>query len=213
MTTKRFIAIAGNIGSGKTTLTRMLSDHYSWEPHFEVVSNNPYLSDFYGDMNRWSLQLQVFFLSKRFQAHQTIVKSNISAIQDRSIYEDAHIFARALKEGGQMDERDYENYFELYTTMTQFLNPPDLVVYVKRSVNCLKERIKERGRSFEQNIPKEYLQLLERCYEDWIKEYDLGKVLIVNADTLDFKNSEDDFKYVCSQIESSLTHPTRFTNC
>ena len=164
-------------------------------------------------MNRWSLQLQVFFLSKRFQAHQTIVKSNISAIQDRSIYEDAHIFARALKEGGQMDERDYENYFELYTTMTQFLNPPDLVVYVKRSVNCLKERIKERGRSFEQNIPKEYLQLLERCYEDWIKEYDLGKVLIVNADTLDFKNSEDDFKYVCSQIESSLTHPTRFTNC
>ena len=191
----------------------MLSDHYSWEPHFEVVSNNPYLSDFYGDMNRWSLQLQVFFLSKRFQAHQTIVKSNISAIQDRSIYEDAHIFARALKEGGQMDERDYENYFELYTTMTQFLNPPDLVVYVKRSVNCLKERIKERGRSFEQNIPKEYLQLLERCYEDWIKEYDLGKVLIVNADTLDFKNSEDDFKYVCSQIESSLTHPTRFTNC
>ncbi|MSP18595.1 MAG: ATP-binding cassette domain-containing protein [Bdellovibrionales bacterium] len=213
MTTKRFIAIAGNIGSGKTTLTRMLSDHYSWEPHFEVVSNNPYLSDFYGDMNRWSLQLQVFFLSKRFQAHQTIVKSNISAIQDRSIYEDAHIFARALKEGGQMDERDYENYFELYTTMTQFLNPPDLVVYVKRSVNCLKERIKERGRSFEQNIPKDYLQLLERCYEDWIKEYDLGKVLIVNADTLDFKNSEDDFKYVCSQIESSLTHPTRFTNC
>ena len=213
MTTKRFIAIAGNIGSGKTTLTRMLSDHYSWEPHFEVVSNNPYLSDFYGDMNRWSLQLQVFFLSKRFQAHQTIVKSNISAIQDRSIYEDAHIFARALKEGGQMDERDYENYFELYTKMTQFLNPPDLVVYVKRSVNCLKERIKERGRSFEQNIPKEYLQLLERCYEDWIKEYDLGKVLIVNADTLDFKNSEDDFKYVCSQIESSLTHPTRFTNC
>ena len=170
MTTKRFIAIAGNIGSGKTTLTRMLSDHYSWEPHFEVVSNNPYLSDFYGDMNRWSLQLQVFFLSKRFQAHQTIVKSNISAIQDRSIYEDAHIFARALKEGGQMDERDYENYFELYTTMTQFLNPPDLVVYVKRSVNCLKERIKERGRSFEQNIPKEYLQLLERFYEDWIKE-------------------------------------------
>ena len=213
MTTKRFIAIAGNIGSGKTTLTRMLSDHYSWEPHFEVVSNNPYLSDFYGDMNRWSLQLQVFFLSKRFQAHQTIVKSNISAIQDRSIYEDAHIFARALKEGGQMDERDYENYFELYTTMTQFLNPPDLVVYVKRSVNCLKERIKERGRSFEQNIPKEYLQLLERCYEDWIKEYALGKVLIVNADTLDFKNSEDDFKYVCSQIESSLTHSSRFTNC
>jgi deoxyadenosine/deoxycytidine kinase len=213
MTSKRFIAIAGNIGSGKTTLTRMLSNHYSWEPHFEVVANNPYLSDFYGDMNRWSLQLQVFFLSKRFQAHQVISNSEISAIQDRSIYEDAHIFARALKEGGQMDDRDYENYFELYSTMTQFLTPPDLVVYVKRSVPCLKERIKERGRSFEQNIPTDYLQLLERCYEDWIDQYDLGKVLVVQADKLDFKNKEEDFKYVCAQIQSALSAPQRVNLC
>lgn len=213
MTKSKFIAVAGNIGSGKTTLTRMLSEHYSWEPHFEVVANNPYLSDFYGDMNRWSLQLQVFFLSKRFQAHQMIVKSNISAIQDRSIYEDAHIFARALKEGGQMDDRDYENYFELYSTMTQFLTPPDLVVYVKRSVPCLKERIKERGRAFEQNIPTDYLELLERCYEDWIAEYNLGKVLVVNADTLDFKNKDDDFNYVCHKIESSLTDTKLVTHC
>jgi deoxyadenosine/deoxycytidine kinase len=204
MDKSKFIAVAGNIGSGKTTLTRMLSDHYSWEPHFEVVASNPYLSDFYSDMNRWSLQLQVFFLSKRFQAHQMIVKSQISAIQDRSIYEDAHIFARALKEGGQMDARDYENYFELYSTMTQFLTPPDLVVYVKRSVPCLKERIKERGRTFEQSIPTEYLQLLERCYEEWIAEYDLGKVLIVNADDLDFKNTSADFSYICDKIDSSL---------
>jgi len=209
----KFIAVAGNIGSGKTTLTKMLSQHYSWQPHFEVVASNPYLSDFYGDMNRWSLQLQVFFLSKRFQAHQSIVKSNISAIQDRSIYEDAHIFARALKEGGQMDDRDYENYFELYSTMTQFLTPPDLVVYVKRSVPCLKERIKERGRSFEQNIPTDYLQLLERCYEEWIADYDLGKVLVVNADSLDFKNTESDFDYVCDKIESSLADSKTFTHC
>ncbi|MBM4303532.1 MAG: deoxynucleoside kinase [Deltaproteobacteria bacterium] len=213
MTNSKFIAIAGNIGSGKTTLTRMLSKHYSWEPHFEVVANNPYLSDFYGDMNRWSLQLQVFFLSKRFQAHQMIVKSQVSAIQDRSIYEDAHIFARALKEGGQMDERDYENYFELYSTMTQFLNPPDLVVYVKRSVPCLKERIKERGRTFEQNIPEDYLQLLEHCYEDWISEYQLGKVLVVNADSLDFKNNPKDFDYICHKIDSALKESTRVNLC
>ena len=213
MKSKKFIAVAGNIGSGKTTLTRMLSEHYSWEPHFEVVANNPYLSDFYGDMNRWSLQLQVFFLSKRFQAHQMIANSEISAIQDRSIYEDAHIFARALKEGGQMDDRDYENYFELYSTMTQFLTPPDLVVYVKRSVPCLKERIRERGRAFEQNIPAEYLQLLERCYEDWISEYNLGKVLMVNADSLDFKNKTTDFDYICSKIQESLTNSQRVSSC
>jgi len=213
MNSKKFIAVAGNIGSGKTTLTRMLSDCYSWEPHFEVVANNPYLSDFYSDMNRWSLQLQVFFLSKRFQAHQMIANSGISAIQDRSIYEDAHIFSRALKEGCQMDDRDYENYFELYSTMTQFLTPPDLVVYVKRSVPCLKQRIRERGRAFEQNIPADYLQLLERCYEDWISEYDLGKVLVVNADSLDFKNKSSDFDYVCSQIQQALGNPHRVSSC
>jgi deoxyadenosine/deoxycytidine kinase len=212
MRSKRFIAIAGNIGSGKTTLTRMLSEHYAWEPHFEVVSNNPYLSDFYGDMNRWSLQLQVFFLSKRFQAHQKIVNSGISAIQDRSIYEDAHIFARALKEGGQMDARDYENYFELYSTMAQFLPPPDLIVYVKRTVPCLVERIKERGRTFEQNIPTDYLKLLEQCYEDWIAKYDLGKVLVLNANDLDFKNNENDFGFVRAQIESCLNLSQRVTH-
>ena len=213
MIAKKFIAIAGNIGSGKTTLTQMLADKYSWEPHFEVVADNPYLSDFYGDMNRWSLQLQIFFLSKRFQAHQTITESAISAIQDRSIYEDAHIFARALKEGGQMDTRDYENYFELFSTMSKFLAPPDLVLYVKRSVPCLKERIRERGRNYEQNIPTDYLQLLERCYDDWIEKYDLGKVLVVNADKLDFKNREEDFQFVCSQIDNSLQQSRRVTSC
>ncbi|MFM8316256.1 MAG: deoxynucleoside kinase, partial [Deltaproteobacteria bacterium] len=121
--------------------------------------------------------------------------------------------ARALKEGGQMDERDYENYFELYSTMTQFLRPPDLVVYVKRSVPCLKERIQERGREFEQNIPFDYLKLLERCYEDWIHQYDLGKVLVLNADNLDFKNKSEDFNFVCSRIEQSLSQPQRIMAC
>lgn len=213
MGTKRFIVIAGNIGSGKTTLTRLLCDHYGWEPHFEVVAENPYLSDFYTDMNRWSLQLQVFFLSKRFQAHQKIVLNSSSAIQDRSIYEDAHIFARALKDGGQMDLRDYENYFELYSTMTQFLTPPDLTVYVKRTVPCLQQRIKERGRSYEQKIPSDYLQLLENCYDEWIESYKIGKVLTVQADDLDFKNQPQHFQYICNKIESSLEQPDLFFTC
>ena len=138
---KRFIAIAGNIGSGKTTLTKLLSARYQWQPYYEVVNDNPYLADFYSDMRRWSLQLQIFFLSKRFQAHQEITRSSSSAIQDRSIYEDVHIFARTLFDSENMSTRDYQNYLQLYENMVQFLTPPDLVVYVHRSVEGLKERI------------------------------------------------------------------------
>lgn len=213
MGTKRFIAIAGNIGSGKTTLTQMLAQRYAWEPHYEVVAENPYLSDFYTDMNRWSLQLQVFFLSKRFRAHQNIVGSPSSAIQDRSIYEDAHIFARALYEMKKMDQRDYENYFELYSMMTQFLNPPDLVVYVRRGVERLKERIKMRGREYEKNIPDDYLHLLNSCYDEWIGDYRMGKVLTVFADDLDLRDRPEDFEYVCRQIESSLEQPELKFTC
>lgn len=213
MGTKRFIAIAGNIGSGKTTLTEKLAQHFSWEPHFEVVVDNPYLSDFYGDMNRWSMQLQVFFLSKRFQAHQNITKSMSSGIQDRSIYEDAHIFARALKEAGKMDQRDYENYFELYSVMSQFLTPPDLIVYVRRNVQCLKERIRERGRDYEKDIPTAYLEHLNVCYDDWMDSYRIGKRLIVQADDLDMKNNEDHFKYVVDKINSSLDQPELSFEC
>lgn len=213
MSAKRFIAIAGNIGSGKTTLTQLLAEHYAWEPHYEVVTENPYLADFYSDMPRWSLQLQVFFLSKRFQAHQKILQSPSSAIQDRSIYEDAHIFARALHEAGRMEARDYENYLDLYKTMTTFLVPPDLVVYVRRSVSCLAERIRERGREYERNIPEEYLHQLNRCYDDWIADYKLGKVLSVNGDNLDIKWNRADFDYVCRSIESSLEQPDLFFTC
>lgn len=213
MSAKRFIAIAGNIGSGKTTLTQLLAEHYNWEPHYEVVTENPYLADFYTDMPRWSMQLQVFFLSKRFQAHQKILSSGGSAIQDRSIYEDAHIFARALHESGKMQTRDYENYFELYQTMCNFLVPPDLVVYVRRNVDCLKSRIRERGREYERNIPDEYLHQLNRCYDDWIGGYKIGKVLTVHADNLDLKWNRRDFEYVCQSIENSLEQPDLFSSC
>lgn len=207
MGSKRFLVIAGNIGSGKTTLTQLLSKKYEWEPHFEAVKNNPYLSDFYADMPRWSLQLQVYFLSKRFQAHQRILTSDCSAIQDRSIYEDAHIFARALREAGQMEERDYENYFELYQTMIRFLQPPDLVVYVRRSLKTLRDRIEMRGRDYEKNIPDEYLLQLNRCYDEWIANYDLGRVLTIEADDLDIRDNPDHFDQVCEQIENSLEQP------
>jgi deoxyadenosine/deoxycytidine kinase len=213
MSAKRFIAIAGNIGSGKTTLTELLAKRYNWEPHYEVVAENPYLADFYSDMPRWSLQLQVFFLSKRFQAHQAILRSHSSAIQDRSIYEDAHIFARALHDSGKMERRDYENYLELYQIMTQFLTPPDLVIYVRRTVGCLKERIMERGRAYERDIPISYLQQLSDCYDEWIGDYRIGKVLTVQADTLDLKRRPEDLAYVCQKIESSLEQPELSFTC
>jgi len=213
LATKRFICIAGNIGSGKTTLTGMLSSRYKWEPHFEVVRDNPYLADFYSDMPRWSLQLQVFFLSKRFQAHQKILSSKSSAIQDRSIYEDAHIFARALHESGKMAERDYQNYRDLYTTMMDFLTPPDLVIYIRRSVPALQERIRMRGRDYEESIPDSYLQQLNDCYDDWIADYSLGKVLTVESDDMDIKNNPDHFDYICKKMEDSLEQPELFFKC
>jgi len=207
MSTKRFIAIAGNIGSGKTTLTQMLSEHYKWEPHYEVVQENPYLADFYKDMPRWSLQLQVYFLSKRFQAHQKITNSHSSGIQDRSIYEDAHIFAKALCKSGIMERRDYENYYDLYQTMTQFLTPPDVVVYVRRNLHSLKERIALRGREYEKGISDDYLKLLNDCYDDWIRSYSHGKTLTIHADELDPKHTKEHFQYICQGIENSLEQP------
>lgn len=207
---KRFIAIAGNIGSGKTTLTRLLADHYSWVPYFEVVKDNPYLEDFYGDMKRWSLQLQMFFLSKRFEAHKGIARSSSSAVQDRSIYEDAHIFARTLNESGHMEDRDYQNYRQVYEMMIEYLEPPDLLVYVRRDIPQLKERIKERGRGYEQNITDAYLESLNNRYDEWIQNYRLGKVITFNANDLDFKHNQDDFDFICNKIESSLEQPELF---
>ncbi|MEK6579691.1 MAG: deoxynucleoside kinase [Bdellovibrionota bacterium] len=199
-----FIAIAGNIGTGKTTLTHMLSQQFGWTPHFEAVKENPYLSDFYRDMGRWSFPLQIFFLNNRFRAHQGVTQGTQSSIQDRSIYEDANIFARNLYEQGNMEERDYKNYLELYEVMCQFLTPPDLIIYLRKSLPKLKERIILRARDFEKNIPEEYLKNLNRYYDDWMENYDLGKKLIIDSDELDFLNNPRDFKIITSRILANL---------
>jgi deoxyadenosine/deoxycytidine kinase len=201
---KIFIAIAGNIGTGKTTLTNLLSKRFGWHAHFEAVAENPYLADFYSDMKRWSFPLQIYFLNNRFRAHQSVTMGTNSAIQDRSIYEDANIFARSLFEQGLMEERDYKNYVDLYDVMIKHLNPPDLVVYLKKSLPKLKERIAQRGRSYEKAIPDEYLANLNRYYDDWMERYDLGKKLILDTNTLDFLNNPNDFELIARRIVSEL---------
>lgn len=201
---KIFVAVAGNIGTGKTTLTKMLSQRFGWEAHFEVVAENPYLADFYRDMRRYSFPLQIFFLNSRFKAHQMVTERTNSAIQDRTIYEDAAIFARNLFEQGQMEERDYQNYLELYRVMASFLSPPDLIIYLRKSLPKLKERIAQRGRDYEKNIPDEYLSSLNRYYDDWMDSYDVGKKLIVESDHLDFIDRPEDFDQLCLQIVDNL---------
>lgn len=181
---KWFVAVSGNIGSGKSTVTTLLSEKLGWTPYYEVVDENPYLSDFYGDMSRWSFHLQVFFLSKRFQHHQQIARAGDSIVQDRTIYEDAEIFARNLYLHGQMDERDFRNYHELFTTMLQFLRPPDLILYLKASVPTLVHRIKTRARDFEQRIPTEYLAQLNVRYAEWVEHFSLCPVVTIDADAL-----------------------------
>jgi len=201
---KIFIAIAGNIGTGKTTLTNMLSRRFGWEAHFEVVADNPYLSDFYDDMSRWSFPLQIFFLNHRFKAHQRVTEGANSAIQDRSIYEDANIFARNLYEQKLMSERDYRNYLDLYQSMIAFLSPPDLVIYLKKSLPKLKEQITLRGRDYEKNIPDDYLANLNRYYDDWMLNYDLGKKLVIESDHLNFLKNPEDFEGICQKLVSAL---------
>ncbi|MFL5815268.1 MAG: deoxynucleoside kinase [Bdellovibrionia bacterium] len=201
---KIFIAVAGNIGTGKTTLAQMLSKRFNWNAHFESVSDNPYLADFYADMSRWSFPLQIFFLNNRFRAHQKISQGTHSAIQDRSIYEDANIFARNLYETGHMEERDYKNYLELYGSMCQFLNPPDLIIYLRKSLPRLKEQIAKRGRDYEKNIPEEYLSNLSRYYDEWMAQYDLGKKLIIESDHLDFVANPADFDGIAQSILAQL---------
>src|SRR4051812_12103719 len=199
-----FIAVAGNIGTGKTTLTHLLSKRFGWTPHFEAVTENPYLADFYRDMSRWSFPLQIYFLNHRFSAHQAITQGTNSAIQDRSIYEDANIFARNLQETGKMEDRDFKNYLQLYTTMTSFLQPPDLVLYLRKSLPKLKEQISRRGRDYEKTIPDEYLLALNRYYDDWMEGYTLGKKLIINSDDLDFVENPQDFEHIANQLVGTL---------
>lgn len=201
---KIFIAVAGNIGTGKTTLTRMLSERFSWTAHFEAVTGNPYLADFYRDMSRWSFPLQIFFLNNRFSAHQMISQETNSAIQDRSIYEDANIFARNLYEQGSMEERDYKNYLQLYDTMCQYLQPPDLIIYLRKSLPKLKEQISRRGRDYEASIPDQYLSNLNKYYDDWMHAYDLGNKLIIDSENLDFVKNPNDFDIITQRIMGAL---------
>ncbi len=200
---RKYIAIAGNIGAGKSTLTQMLADYFGWEPFFEQVDDNPYLSDFYEDMKRWSFNLQVFFLSSRFKHQRAIEESPKSVVQDRSIYEDAEIFARNLFEMGLMAQRDYENYVELFGIMTSYLRPPDLLIYLKADVPTLVSHIQARGRDYESSIRIEYLERLNKHYEDWIGRY-TGPKMIVDVDDLDFVNREADRNALLRRIDSRL---------
>ncbi len=185
------IAIAGNIGSGKTTLTKVLSKHYGWKAHYEDVDHNPYLQSFYDDMQRWSFNLQVYFLNSRFRQVVEIRRGNKKVIQDRSIYEDAYIFAPNLHEMNLMSSRDFENYSSLFELMSSFIQPPDLLIYLRASVPTLVEQIQKRGREYEESIRLDYLKLLNERYEAWISKYKLGKLLIINVDKLDFTKPED----------------------
>lgn len=199
-----YVAIAGNIGAGKSTLTQLLSDYFSWTPFFEQVDNNPYLADFYDDMRRWSFNLQVFFLSSRFQHQRDIEASRVSVVQDRSIYEDAEIFARNLFEMGLMSERDFSNYQDLFGIMTSYLKPPDLLIYLRASVPTLVRHIQSRGRDFESSIRIEYLERLNSHYENWIDRYTLGPKMIIDVDSLDFVNRANDRSELIARIDTRL---------
>ncbi|MCC7361879.1 MAG: deoxynucleoside kinase [Anaerolineales bacterium] len=183
---KKFIVVAGNIGVGKSTLVNLLSRRLGWEPFYEAVAENPYLADFYGDMPRWSFHSQIFFLSNRLRSHRQLLDHPTSVVQDRSVYEDAEIFARNLYDQGDLGERDYATYRQLYEVLTEFLPPPDLVVYLRASAGTLSRRIAQRGRDYERTITADYLDQLNRLYESWIAAFSLCPVLTVPADDLDY---------------------------
>lgn len=199
-----FVTVAGNIGAGKSSLTKLLGERFHWKPYYESVDDNPYLSDFYADMHRWSFHLQIYFLANRFKCHKMIVESSESVIQDRSIYEDAEIFAHNLHDIGRMENRDYENYVSLFHVMMEYLQPPDLMIYLKASVDTLMRQITRRGRSFEQGIQRDYLDQLNRLYTDWINNYKLGPLLVIPSDNLDFVNKKEDLQYVISLVKNAL---------
>ena len=198
-----FVTISGNIGVGKTTLTKLIANEFGWEPFFERVINNPYLDDFYADMQRWSFNLQVYFLSKRFIDQKAIRNRTESCIQDRSIYEDAEIFAYILHKQGFFDQRDYENYRELFYCMTSYLRQPDLVIYLRASTWTLVTRIRKRGRDYEKNISSEYLHELNLAYERWIKQAKKDmNVLVIETDNVDFEQDEEALWKIYDDIRS-----------
>ena len=198
------IAVTGNIGAGKTTLTTMLAKHYGWSAQYEDVDHNPYLDDFYQDMSKWSFALQMYFLGSRFRQVKEIRESGKNIIQDRTIYEDAHIFAENLNEMNLLSDRDYNNYTSLFNLMKSFVSAPDLLIYLKADISTLTKQIAKRGREYEAGISIDYLMRLNKKYEAWINSYKEGKLLIIDVNDLDFVEREEDFGYILDRIDAEL---------
>ncbi|MBC8489207.1 MAG: deoxynucleoside kinase [Bacteroidetes bacterium] len=198
------IAVAGNIGSGKTTMTRLLSKHFGWESHFEDVDTNPYLNSFYEDMQRWSFNLQIYFLNSRFRQIVEIRKSEKTVIQDRTIYEDAYIFAPNLHSMNLMTKRDFDNYISLFELMSSFIQPPDLLIYLRAAVPTLVNQIQKRGRKYEEAIRLDYLKKLNERYESWIEKYKLGKLLIFSVDDINIEENPEDLAMIIEKVNAEL---------
>lgn len=198
------IAVAGNIGSGKTTLTRLLAKHYDWEPHYEAMEDNPYIGDFYEDMHRWSFNLQIYFLNSRFNSLQRMRQSNRSVIQDRTIYEDAYIFAPNLHSMGLMSTRDFDCYQSLFSSIKSMIKAPDLLVYLRAGIPALVNQIQKRGRDYEDSIRLDYLKRLNERYEAWISTYRDGKLLIIDVDEIDFEDNPEDLGMIISKIDAEI---------
>lgn len=201
---KLHVAVCGNIGCGKTTLTTMLAKHYQWNPLFEEAQNNPYLADFYRDMKTWSFHLQVFFLNSRFKQISTIQKGDEPVIQDRTIYEDAHIFSKNLFDSGLMHEREYRNYRGLFETVLEFAPPPDLMIYLRADLPKLVRQIQKRGMAYERSIQLDYLSNLNRAYEEWIQTYEEGPLLVIDVNEMDFVANAEDFSAIVNKIDGEL---------
>jgi deoxyadenosine/deoxycytidine kinase len=200
----KHIAIAGNIGAGKTTLANKLSHHYGWKTEFEKVEDNPYLVDFYNDMEQWAFHLQVYFLNSRLKQVKRIRESESTVVQDRSIYEDCYVFAKNLHESGNMSDRDYNNYLELFHSMSPVITPPDLLIYLRADIPKLVGQIEKRGRDYEETIRIDYLKNLNKHYEAWVKQYDIGKLIIIDVNQLDYLNNVEDFALIVSKIDTEV---------
>ena len=203
---KKFIAIAGNIGVGKSTLTKRLSEHFGWKAFFEPVEENPYLKDFYEDMKTWAFHSQMFFLGKRLDDHYKLIQEQGSVIQDRSLYEDAEIFAKNLYIAGHISERDWQVYQQVYKTCVKLLPAPDLVIYVKASVDKIMSHIKKRGRDFEEKMPREYIESLNKLYDEWMSNFTESQVLTINYDNVDLKHNENDFENFVEGVKSYINY-------